>query len=99
MEDKLFLFCYDFPADKQGNKRRRKIVKILDGHGNRVQYSVFEARFTTQEELERVIKKIEKKIEVEEDSVRIYPMNRQTEKDIIILGYGDVFKREETYIF
>jgi CRISPR-associated protein Cas2 len=93
------VFCYDFPSDKAGNRRRAKIVKILEGHGNRAQYSVFELRFSKEEELEKLLKKMEKMMNLKEDSLRIYPLDSITEKKIRILGTGEVFKREDVYVF
>lgn len=34
-----YVICYDVPDDK----RRTRLAKCLDGYGDRVQYSVFEA--------------------------------------------------------
>jgi CRISPR-associated protein Cas2 len=97
--DKLYLFCYDLPASKEGNRRRAKLAKILDGHGNRVQYSTFEGRFSNTEELEKVLKKIDKLLVKTEDSLRIYPLPLNVEKEIRVMGLGEVFKREDFYVF
>jgi CRISPR-associated protein Cas2 len=99
MKDKLYLFCYDFPSTPKGNKRRAKIVKILNGHGNRVQKSVFEARFKSKDELEKMIATVLKVIVIKEDSLRVYPFNEEAEKEIRIFGDGAIFEREDIYIF
>ena len=95
----MYLFCYDFPSTPNGNKRRNQIVKYLKGHGIRVQYSVFETRFKNNEELEFSLKKMEKMLNLKEDSLRIYPFNELSEREIRILGEGKVFEREDHYIF
>lgn len=38
----MYLICYDIASDRL----RRQIVKILEGYGRRVQYSVFECELT-----------------------------------------------------
>lgn len=38
----MYLICYDIASDRM----RRQIVKILEGYGRRVQYSVFECELT-----------------------------------------------------
>lgn len=99
VSEKLYLFCYDFPSDLAGDKRRKKVMKILEGQGERVQYSIFEARLKSFEELQALIKRIEKYLEKKEDSLRIYPLPLNVEKEIIILGQGEVFRRKNAYVF
>ncbi len=96
---KLYIVCYDLPATREGEKRRRKVSDTLKDHGDRVQYSVYEGRFRSQEELDKMIAKINRIINLDEDSVRIYPMGRNIEKDIVILGKGEIFDIEQEYIF
>jgi CRISPR-associated protein Cas2 len=97
--NKLYLFCYDFPSDKEGNRRRAKLAKLLEGHGNRVQYSVFEGRFKNQEDMDKLIKKIEKIVVKSQDSLRVYPLPLNVEKEILIFGEGEVFHRDDVYVF
>lgn len=96
--DQLVVFCYDFPSDKAGDRRRAKFVKFLQGHGNRVQYSVFEGRFKNKEELLNVLEQIKKKIDEKQDSVRIYPLSSDVEKKIVILGLGEIFQRPDVIV-
>lgn len=95
---KLFLFCYDIPGDKAGAKRRNKLVKLLEGHGDRVQFSVFEGRFESEEELNKVWEKAKTILNPNLDSLRLYPFHADTELGIKILGQGTVFRVEELYI-
>ena len=46
-----------------------------------------------------MIAKINRIINPDEDSIRIYPMGRNFEKDIVILGKGEIFDIENEYIF
>ena len=84
----LYLVCYDFPSTKEGNKRRAKFVKFLEGHGCRVQYSVFELRMKSR---------ADKYLRPSVDAVRIYPMYANVEKDIVIKGQGAIFQIEKAY--
>lgn len=56
-----------------GRQRLRKVAKICEGYGQRVQYSVFEV-VCSQTDLAELIKKLEDVIEPAEDSLRIYPI-------------------------
>lgn len=96
--DELYLVCYDFPATKPGNRRRAKVAKFLEGHGDRVQYSVFELRMKDAEEVLELERKLQKLIDDLVDSVRIYRMNTMTESDIRIVGQGEIFTIQEAYI-
>ena len=40
MAEQLWVIAYDSPSDK----RRRKLAKLLEGYGERLQWSVFECR-------------------------------------------------------
>ena len=71
------------------NKRRTKLAKLLEGFGERVQYSVFEAHLTLRQ-WEDMIKKILPFIDEKEDLLRIYRLTGNT--DIQVWG-----KVERTY--
>ena len=62
------LVCYDIRDDR----RLRRVAKLLEGHGTRVQYSVFRVRLTTKEE-ERLRWRLTQETEVE-DSWLIIPL-------------------------
>jgi CRISPR-associated protein Cas2 len=56
---------------KEGRGRLRKVAKLCEGHGQRVQFSVFECSVTdAQMEVLRV--RLLKVLDVTEDSLRIY---------------------------
>lgn len=66
-ENKLFiLIIYDIID----NKKRNKLAKYLQGYGNRVQKSAFEAMLTRQK-YDKLIKEMPAFV-TREDSVRIY---------------------------
>lgn len=74
MEQKsLILVIYDI-AD---NKRRSKLVKILESYGFRVQKSAFEARLSDKQ-YQNLLERIEN-FALEEDNIRTYKINGQGE--------------------
>lgn len=95
----LYLACYDIPSDKEGNLRRRKIDKFLSIHGYRVQESVFELRIKSTDEFEEIKKSLQKLTDAKEDSLRIYPIHGSVEREIEIIGAGEVFTLKDAYIF
>lgn len=89
----LYIISYDIPD----TQRRTKIAKILDDFGDRVQYSVFEC-LLDQDLVEKMIFKLEKVLNSDEDSIRIYTLCRNCEKVIKIVGQGKLTKEEKYYI-
>jgi len=77
----LYIVTYDIPCDK----RRKKVSDLLEGYGKRVQYSVFECSISDAKynELRRRLKK---RINLQEDSVRFYPLSHHTLGQIEIWG-------------
>ncbi len=66
------LFCviaYDIADDR----RRYKIIKIIEKHGVRINYSVYECMLT-QSQLDKIQKKIDELIVRKEDTVVYYPI-------------------------
>lgn len=78
-----YLVTYDIPHDG----RRLKIATLLEGYGQRVQFSVFEIWVTAamQRELEQALKKL---IDEEDDSVRFYRLCAACQGRVKILGRG-----------
>ncbi len=87
------LIAYGTPSDS----RRREIVKILDGLGCRVQYSVFQAWLRSgqlssmEDDLRRVIDPVE-------DSIYIVPLNEYAYKQLETLGLAQVVPMEKYWI-
>lgn len=69
----LYLVTYDIPS----NKRRKKVSDLLEGYGKRVQYSVFECVLEPNKFAE-LKKRLKKRVNLEEDSVRFYPLSKHT---------------------
>jgi CRISPR-associated protein Cas2 len=81
----LYVISYDIYDDK----RRRTLVKILEGIGDRVQYSVFEAHLT-ETQLSRTRVQVRNAINPQMDSVRFYALGTNHTARIGIEGCGMV---------
>ena len=75
--------------DITNDRRRLKVMKTLEGFGERVQYSVFECRLKRQD-LQRLKKRLKGLIQVEEDDVRFYLLCEQCVERIVPLGKAEV---------
>lgn len=68
----LVIVCYDVNTEtKEGRRRLRRVAKVCEGTGQRVQKSVFECQVNLMqmEELER---RLLSEINVEQDCLRLY---------------------------
>ena len=72
--------------DISDTKRRTKMAKLMEGHGYRVQYSVFECELNDKQ-LKTLIRRLRPLVKKEAwESVRIYPLNADAAKRIKVLG-------------
>ena len=65
-QEQLWVIAYDSPS----NKRRRKLAKLLEGYGERLQWSVFECRLQSHQ-LKR-LRQMLAGIATADDSVRLW---------------------------
>ena len=77
----LYVIVYDITCDK----RRKKVSDLLEGYGQRVQYSVFEC-ILNQTKYSELQKRLRKQIKSSEDSVRFYPLSKHTFNQIETWG-------------
>jgi CRISPR-associated protein Cas2 len=89
----FYIISYDIPDDQ----RRTRVAKTLLDFGDRVQYSVFEAKLD-KKLLDKLIQKLIEIIEESEDSIRVYPLCATCETGISVLGQGKIMKEEDIYI-
>ena len=80
MNTQFLVVSYDIPS----NRRRYKVMKILEGFGTRVQYSVFECNLKPRD-IDELRKRMKKIIDAE-DSVRFYFFGAEDVKRIERLG-------------
>lgn len=80
------LVTYDVNTlTKPGRARLRRVAKICEGHGQRVQFSVFECS-VNEAQKEALLHRLKKTIEPAEDSLRVYILRGRRED--VIESYG-----------
>lgn len=89
----FWVVSYDITDDK----RRRKIVKILEGYGRRVQYSVFECDLDDLK-TSRLELSLLKEIDEKEDDIRFYPLNKADLQRVRLLGKAELRQKQDYYI-
>ncbi|RMD75232.1 MAG: CRISPR-associated endonuclease Cas2 [Chloroflexi bacterium] len=92
----LYLISYDISVDR----RRLKIAKLLDGHGQRVLESVFECDLETSA-YRQLKQKLSRLINVAEgDRLRIYQLCGICRHNVEIIGEGPPLETSrDVYIF
>ncbi len=70
----LVIVCYDVNTEtSQGRRRLRRVAKICESTGQRVQKSVFECQ-VNQMQLDELERRLLAEIQVKEDCLRLYRM-------------------------
>ena len=77
----LYVVIYDIPDDK----RRRRVFNLLEGYGQRVQFSAFEC-ILEDRKFEELRSRLIKVVKMNEDSVRFYPISKHTLGQVIVWG-------------
>jgi len=90
----FYVISYDISDDR----RRNRVAKFLQGFGERVQYSVFECDFDDRKKEEYLKTRLERLINPDEDSIRIYKLKDEQKKDIDILGTGKITEYSDVYV-
>ncbi len=90
----MVLITYDVEtATKEGQKRLRKVAKICENHGQRVQYSTFEC--VLEPAMFAALKfKLEAVIDNKKDSLRFYNMGSNWNKKVEHIGAKASFNPE-----
>jgi len=88
-----YLAVYDI-ADP---KRLRRVAKVMEAYGNRVQKSVFECTLSDKgfADLKRWADRV---LEPEHDSVRIYPLHGDSRLKQTILGRGEIMPVQQCLV-
>ena len=81
----MMLVTYDVARDEKGEKRLRKVSKILENYGQRVQYSVFECLVDPSQWVE-LKNKLLKTINLEYDSLRFYSLGANWDRKVEHIG-------------
>ncbi len=94
----MMLVTYDVDfSNEKGAKRLRKVARICEKFGVRVQNSVFEMLIDPAQ-LADVKNRISKVIDIKADSVRFYNLGKNWEHRVEILGTDKGFDQEGTLI-
>jgi len=85
MDRAFYLLAYDIANPK----RLAKVAKAMEAVAERVQDSVFEA-WLNAVEVEKILKKVSKIMNEEEDSLRVYMLCAQCREKVRCVGLGKV---------
>lgn len=95
----LILITYDVSTQTEaGKKRLRKVAKICQNYGIRVQNSVFECVINATE-LQMLKAKINDIIKTDEDSIRYYNLGKNGRAKVEHVGAKPAIDVEEPLIF
>jgi CRISPR-associated protein Cas2 len=80
------LVTYDVMTDSpEGRRRLRRVAKVCEKFGQRVQYSVFECMVNAAQ-FEQLKAQLKKVIEPDEDSLRLYRLQEPRSRFMEVLG-------------
>jgi CRISPR-associated protein Cas2 len=82
----MWLISYDIAHDK----RRYKVRRELESYGRRVQYSVFECELD-EKRYDRLTKQLGRLINEQEDSIRLYPLDKTAVDGRVKMGNGTLY--------
>lgn len=89
------LITYDVETiTPAGKKRLRQVAKVCLDYGQRVQNSVFELNIYPADLVE-IKNKLEKIIDPQKDSIRIYNLGKNWERRVDSLGRDDTYNPEK----
>jgi CRISPR-associated protein Cas2 len=88
----MWMIAYDISEDRI----RYRVAKILENHGTRVQYSVFECRLREQEK--KLLREQLLDLLDQGDSLRWYPFCAWCRKRIVRQGCGKETQFEDYYL-
>ena len=92
------LVTYDVQTDTlAGQRRLRKVARLCMDYGQRVQNSVFEC-VLTEVQLAELRHKLESAMDIVNDSIRIYYLNKNENRRIVTIGKDNSVDVEATLI-
>ncbi len=81
----MMLVSYDVAQDEKGERRLRRVAKLLENYGQRVQFSVFECLVDPAQWIE-LKSKLLKEINAEYDSLRFYNLGANWQRKVEHIG-------------
>ncbi|AOZ90725.1 CRISPR-associated endonuclease Cas2 [Bacillus xiamenensis] len=95
----MVVVTYDISTiDRAGQRRLRKISKICQNYGQRVQHSVFECIIDSTE-FATMKHQLLQAINEEKDSIRFYQIGNQYRKKVEQVGVKETIFVEDPFIF
>jgi CRISPR-associated protein Cas2 len=92
------LLTYDVSTiTPEGKKRLRQVAKLCEGYGLRVQKSVFEI-VCTDPELLTLIDKVQRIIDHDQDSIRIYRVPKGSFRTVDTYGTANALPHDDALI-
>jgi CRISPR-associated protein Cas2 len=92
------LVAYDVSTETaEGRRRLRKVAKVCEGHGLRVQKSVFEC-VLNEAEMEVLLYKLLKVVDPAEDSLRVYRLREPRGRFLKVFGLRPKFDLREPMV-
>lgn len=92
------LVTYDVSTESaQGRSRLRRVAKVCQGYGQRVQKSVFECVVNSME-MELMIHRLVSIIDLKEDSLRVYRLREPYERHVQLFGKRPEFNLREPLV-
>lgn len=92
------LVTYDVATDSaDGRKRLRRVAKICEAYGQRVQKSVFEC-VVNAAQFELLKHKLRQTMNEQEDSLRVYRLHEPRERYVEVFGQRPAFDLREPLI-
>jgi CRISPR-associated protein Cas2 len=82
--NELHLIAYDTPNDK----RRRRVAKVLEGYGQRVQDSVFECWLNPLQRA-ALLHRLRRQLHLRHDTLRVYILCGKDVADVQCFGGGE----------
>jgi CRISPR-associated protein Cas2 len=93
------LVTYDVDTTtKEGRRRLRRVAKVCEGFGQRVQMSVFEC-VVNAAQLEQLKHRLEEEIDQEQDSLRIYRLQEPRTRYVSVIGRALTYDQHDPLIF
>jgi CRISPR-associated protein Cas2 len=90
----LVLVTYDVRTDTDGGQRRlRKVAKICENYGQRVQKSVFEC-LVDPEQWTRLRNRLTEEVKIDEDSLRFYYLGKNWKVRVEHVGVKTAYDPE-----
>jgi CRISPR-associated protein Cas2 len=81
-----------------GRKRLRRVAKVCQRYGQRVQYSVFEC-VVNEEQLMLLTHELTAEIKADEDSLRIYRLREPRARYVQVIGRELAYDQREPLVF